>query len=426
MSGPTSDVHAWDARASDAELDDLQGRLAAARLPEAETITPASSGARRWAQGVPRADLVDLVEYWRTGYSWRVFEERLNRLGQYRTTIDGLGIHFLHHRSARADATPLLMTHGWPGSIAEFVDIIEELTDPEGADAPAFHVVVPSLPGFGYSEKPATTGWGVERIATAWVELMGRLGYPRFLAHGGDWGGVITTVLGGRFPEHVLGIHTTTAQAPPGMTMEGLSAQERSWAEETEHFWRYRAAYAKQQATRPQTIGYALVDSPVGLLAWILDKFAEWSDTEDSPFERIPIDRVLDDVTLYWLTGTGASAARIYFESHGGVNAADPALRVEVPSAISTYPRDIEKCPRPWAEQRYRQIARWSLPERGGHFPSLEVPESFVSDLQEGLTAVLAAQAGCSAPLPGFDPEIVASPATAAIAARRPRVVGNP
>ena len=394
MSSLSSDVHPFDARAPEAELDDLLTRLAAARLPEVETVYRAGPDARRWNQGVPRADLVELVEYWRTGYSWRAFEERLNRIGQYRTMIDGLGIHFLHHRSARADATPLLMAHGWPGSIAEFIDIIEELADPKDADAPAFHVVVPSLPGFGYSEKPATTGWGVEKIATAWVELMGRLGYAQFLAHGGDWGGVITTVLGGKFPAHVLGIHTTTAQAPVGVTMDALATDERSWAEETQRFWRYRAAYAKQQATRPQTIGYSLVDSPVGLLAWILDKFAEWSDTEDSPFERISIDRVLDDVTLYWLTGTGASAARIYFESHGGVNTVDPHLQVDVPTAITTYPRDIEKCPRLWAEQRYRQIVRWGLPEHGGHFPSLEVPGCFIKDLQEGLAAVLATQAG--------------------------------
>jgi pimeloyl-ACP methyl ester carboxylesterase len=218
---------------------------------------------------------------------------------------------------------------------------------------------------------------------------MGRLGYREFVAHGGDWGGNITTVLGGRFPAHVLGIHTTFAEGPPGLTTDGLTAVERKWTEETREFYQGpRGAYAKQQATRPQTIGYSLVDSPVGLLAWILDKFADWSDTEDSPFETISMDRVLDDVTLYWLTRTGASAARIYYESH---NSLDPELRVDVPSAISMYPRDIEKCPRPWAQERYRQIVRWRSPERGGHFPSLEVPEYFVEDLREGLAAVLAA-----------------------------------
>jgi len=390
MPHPTNDVQAFVAQASDADLDDLRARLAAARLPEAETVYRTAPDPRRWGQGVPLDDLADVVDYWRTEYDWRSFEERLNRIDQFRTAIDDVNIHFLHRRSARAGATPLILTHGWPGSIVEFIDVVDELADPKDGDAPAFHVVVPSLPGFGYSDKPAATGWGVGKIAAAWVELMGRLGYHRFAAHGGDWGGVITAVLGGRFPAHVLGIHTTLAQAPAGLTTDGLTAVERRWTEETHEFWRDRAAYAKQQATRPQTIGYSLVDSPVGLLAWILDKFAEWTDTEDSPFERISRDRVLDDVTLYWLTRTGASAARIYYESHGGVNSVDPDLRVDVPSAISMYPRDIEKCPRPWAKERYRQIVRWSSPETGGHFPSLEVPEAFVKDVQEGLAAVLA------------------------------------
>lgn len=382
----TADVHPFEAHAPEADLDDLRARLAAARLPEAETVSSAEPGPRRWEQGVPLADLVDVVNYWRTEYDWRSFEERLNRIGQFRTVIDGLGIHFLHRRSGRADATPLILTHGWPGSIAEFIDLVDELANPADTDAPAFHVVAPSLPGFGYSDKPATTGWGTEKIAAAWVELMGRLGYCTFVAHGGDWGGVITTILGGRFPEHVLGIHTTLAQAPPGLSTDGLTAAEREWTEESREFWQHRAAYAKQQATGPQTIGYSLVDSPVGLLAWILDKFAEWTDTEDSPFEAISMDRILDNVTLYWLTRTGASSARIYYESH---NSLDPELRVDVPSAITIYPRDIEKYPRAWAQERFRRIVRWRMPETGGHFPSLEVPEFFVKDLQEGLAAVL-------------------------------------
>ncbi|MEO3824248.1 epoxide hydrolase [Actinomadura sp. B10D3] len=388
MPRPTSDVQAFEAHAPDADLDDLRARLAAARLPEAETVYRPAPAPRRWDQGVPLADLIDVVDYWRTEYDWRPFEARLNQIGQFRTTIDDLGIHFLHRRSSRADATPLLLTHGWPGSIAEFVDVVDELADPKDADTPAFHVVAPSLPGFGYSDKPSTTGWGTEKIAAAWVELMTRLGYSKFTAHGGDWGGNITTVIAGRFPEQVLGIHTTFAEGPPGLTTDGLTAVERRWTEETHHFWHHRAAYAKQQATRPQTIGYSLVDSPVGLLAWILDKFADWSDTEDSPFETISRDRILDDVTLYWLTRTGASAARIYYESHASM---DPELRVDVPSAISIYPRDVEKYPRPWAQERYRQIVRWRSPAKGGHFPSLEIPEYFVKDLQEGLAAVLAA-----------------------------------
>ncbi|MFI2104069.1 epoxide hydrolase family protein [Isoptericola sp. NPDC019693] len=394
MSRPTSDVHPddvqpFEARATDAELDDLRARLAAARLPERETVDPAARGARRWDQGVPLADLVDLVDHWRTAYDWRRFEERLARIGQFRTTIDGLGLHFLHRRSPRADAVPLVMTHGWPGSVAEFVDVVDELADPPLPDAPAFHVVAPSLPGFAYSDRPSTTGWGTERIAAAWVQLMGRLGYGQFLAHGGDWGGNVTTVLAGRFPEHVLGIHTTFADAPPHLPTDGLTETERRWAAQTRDFYAGpRGAYAKQQAARPQTIGYALVDSPVALLAWILDKFAEWSDTDDSPFETLSRDRVLDDVTLYWLTRTGASAARIYHESHAAM---DPELRVDVPAAITMYPRDIEKCPRPWAQERYRRIVRWHEPERGGHFPSLEVPDLYVADLRAGLARVLAA-----------------------------------
>nr|WP_296773733.1 epoxide hydrolase [Rhodococcus sp. (in: high G+C Gram-positive bacteria)] len=388
MQPTIDDVHPFESRAADADLDDLRARLTAVRLPETETVYRASPDPRRWDQGVPLADMIDLVDYWQNEYDWRAFEAALNRIGQYRTTIDGLGIHFLHRRSARADATPLIITHGWPGSIAEFVDVVDQLADPSDAGAPAFHVVAPSLPGFGYSDKPAATGWGPEKTAAAWTELMARLGYDKFLAHGGDWGGVVTTILGGRFPDRVLGIHTTFTEAPPRLSTEGLTTKERQWVTETNDFEHNRIAYAKQQATRPQTIGYSLVDSPVGLLAWILDKFAEWTDTEDSPFETMSRDRILDNVTLYWLTRTGASSARIYYESHHSL---DPELRVEVPAAITMYPRDIGKCPRPWAQERYRQIVRWRSPETGGHFPSLENPSYFVNDLQEGLAAVLAA-----------------------------------
>lgn len=378
----------FEARAADEELTALRERLASARFPERETTRAGASGRERWYQGVPLADMVDLVEYWRTGYDWRAFERRLTEIGQFRTVVDGLGIHFLHRRSPRPDATPLVMTHGWPGSIAEFVDVIDELAEPQDAETPAFHVVAPSLPGFGYSDKPAREGWGTERIAAAWVQLMGRLGYERFLAHGGDWGGPITIALGGRFPRHVIGIHTTTPVAPPGLGLDLLDDTEREWVEHTRAFEQNRLAYAKVMATSPQTIGYSLVDSPVGLLAWILEKFAEWSDTVDSPFETISRDRLLDNVTLYWLTATGASAARIYFESRQSL---DPDLRVAVPAALTTYPHDIEKHPRPWVEVRFSHIVRWRAPEAGGHFPALEMPDAFVRDLREGLAAVLAA-----------------------------------
>jgi pimeloyl-ACP methyl ester carboxylesterase len=337
---------------------------------------------------VPLADLAELLEHWRTEYDWRSAEARLAAVEQCRVLIDGLRLHALHRRSPRPDATPLLLTHGWPGSIVEFVHLLDELAEPADPAEPAFHVVVPSLPGFGYSDKPAETGWGTERIAAAWARLMEALGHPRFLAHGGDWGGVISTILAGRFPDQVIGLHTTVAQPPPGLSLEGLDAGEQEWVRASQDFWSRHAAYAKVQAAQPQTLGYSLVDSPVGLLAWILDKFAAWSDTRNSPFETIDRDHLLDNVTLYWLTRSGASAARIYFESHDSL---DPDLRVEVPTAVTTYPADIERWPRPWAEQRFRSIVRWEEPDAGGHFPSLERPDFFLRDLRASLAAVLAA-----------------------------------
>lgn len=390
-------------RATDADLADLRARLAAARLPETETVRRPAPDPRRRGQGVPLEDLAELLEHWREGYDWRRFEERLRKIPQQRVHVDGLGVHVLHRRSPREDATGLILTHGWPGSIVEFVDLLDELAEPEDPQAPAFHVVVPSLPGFGFSDKPATTGWGTEKIAAAWAEVMAELGYERFLAHGGDWGGVITTILAGRFPQRVIGIHTTVAQPPPDLALEVLTPAERDWVRESQEFWAHHAAYAKVQAAQPQTLGYSLVDSPVGLLAWILDKFAAWTDTRDSPFETIPRDTLLDNVTLYWLTRSGASAARIYSESHDSL---DPDLRVDVPTAVTTYPRDIEKWPRPWVQERFRRIVRWEAADSGGHFPSLERPAHFVEDLREGLAAVLAADGdGASA---GIGPELSA------------------
>ncbi len=283
----------FEARATVDALEALRTRLASARFPEPATTAVEATGRARWEQGPPLDVVSELVDSWRTGYDWRSFERRLEEIGQFRTVIDGLGVHFLHRRSRRADATPLIMTHGWPGSVAEFVDVIGELADPRDPTLPAFHVVAPSLPGFGYSDRPTKEGWGTERIAAAWVELMGRLGYARFLAFGGDWGGPITITLAGRFPQHVIGIHTTTPQAPPGLSEDVLDAAELRWVKETRAFDERRLAYAKVMATSPQTIGYALVDSPVGLLAWILEKFSEWSDTAETPFETISRDHSL-------------------------------------------------------------------------------------------------------------------------------------
>ncbi|MEJ6543091.1 epoxide hydrolase [Brachybacterium paraconglomeratum] len=386
MTRTTGRIEPFTPYADEAELQDLRSRLAAARLPERETVR--GTGPERWAQGVPLDALTELLDHWRTGHDWRASEARLAAVDQYLVPLDGLRIHALHRPSPRPDATPLLLTHGWPGSIIEFADLLDELAEPADPGEPAFHVVVPSLPGFGYSDKPSGTGWGTERIAAACAELMAALGHPRFLAHGGDWGGVISTILAARFPDQVIGLHTTVAHPPPGLSLDRLDAEEREWVRRSKDFWAHHAAYAKVQAAQPQTLGYSLVDSPVGLLAWILDKFAAWSDTRDSPFETIDRDLLLDNVTLYWLTRSGASAARIYYESHDSL---DPDLRVEVPTAITTYPRDIERWPRPWAQERYRNIVRWEEADIGGHFPSLERPEFFVRDLRASLASVLIA-----------------------------------
>lgn len=384
MTRTTDRIEPFTPHADEAELEDLRSRLAAARLPERETVR--GTGPERWAQGVPLDALTELLDHWRTGHDWRASEARLAAVDQYLVPLDGLRIHALHRPSPRPDATPLLLTHGWPGSIIEFADLLDELAEPADPGEPAFHVVVPSLPGFGYSDKPAGTGWGTERIAAAWAELMAALGHPRFLAHGGDWGGVISTILAARFPDQVIGLHTTVAQPPPGLSLDRLDAEEREWVRRSQDFWAHHAAYAKVQAAQPQTLGYSLVDSPVGLLAWILDKFAAWSDTRDSPFETIDRDRLLVNVTLYWLTRSGASAARIYAESH---NSLDPDLRVDVPTAITTYPRNIQRWPRPWAQERYRRIVRWEEPDAGGHFPSLERPGFFVRDLRASLNILI-------------------------------------
>jgi epoxide hydrolase len=373
-------VSSFAVRVPEAELADLRDRLARARLPEAETVRGAAPGPGRWAQGVPLADLSDLAAYWRSDYDWRRLEIDLDRAGdQLRVEIDGLQVHVLHGRSPRPDARPLLLTHGWPGSVAEFLDVLPELASPTDPSAPAFHVVVPSLPGFGFSAKPTEPGWGVERIADGWAELMGILGYDRFLAHGGDWGALVTTALAARHPDRVAAMHTTFPQVPPGLPTAGLTQAELAWVRDTRDFARDRSAYARQQATRPQTIGYGLVDSPLALLAWILDKFADWTDTVDSPFERIDRDRLLDNVGLHWFGRSGASSARLYWESYGRL---DPGLVVDVPTAVTVFPREIEKYPRSWVAARYRDLSSWSTPAVGGHFPSLEVPEVFVAELR--------------------------------------------
>jgi pimeloyl-ACP methyl ester carboxylesterase len=358
----------------DAELDDLRARLRRTRWPEPEPVDD-------WSQGVPLAYLQDLCAYWADGYDWRATEAELNALPQFRTPIDGLGIHFLHVRSPHPDALPLVLTHGWPGSIVEFLDVIRPLTEPDDA-ADAFHVVCPSLPGYGFSDKPSAPGWGVERIAAAWAELMARLGYTRYGAQGSDWGTSVSACLGQQDPAHVAGIHLMPPLAPPDpATFGSLTDGERDALAALAHAREHDSGYSKEHATRPQTIGYALVDSPAGLCAWIVEKLVAWTDGDDA----VSRDRLLDNLMLYWLPRTGASSARLYWESSGRVGEwIEGPTRdvVAVPAGCTVFPRELQRPSRRWAERRFTDIRYWSEPERGGHFAALEQPARFVDELR--------------------------------------------
>ncbi|GGF14015.1 epoxide hydrolase family protein [Williamsia phyllosphaerae] len=352
-----------------ADLDDLADRLARTRWAEPETVDDRS-------QGLPEAYLRDLVAYWADGYDWRRLEQRLNGLPQFRTDIDGLGIHVIHVRSSRADATPLLLTHGWPGSVCEFLDVIGPLTEPADTE-PAFHLVIPSLPGFGFSDKPTRPGWNIERIADAWATLMARLGYERYAAQGGDWGAIITTALGERDADHLLGIHLNMPLAPPDPDDTPTAQEAEIIAAQNEHRW-YRTGYQKQQSTRPQTIGYSLVDSPVGQAAWIVEKFWDWTDHDGDLSAILTRDQILDGVMMYWLTASGASSARIYWEAAQAGTRPD----VTVPVGVSMFPRELFRTSERWARKRYPTLAYFNELDRGGHFAALEQPELFVGEIR--------------------------------------------
>lgn len=359
----------------DAELDDLRERLARTRWPDPATV-------EGWTQGVPLDYTRELCDYWRTRYDWRRVEAEINAWPQYRTDLDGGGddsveIHVLHARSPHAGAMPLLLTHGWPGSLVEFLDVLPALTDPEDP-ADAFHVVVPTLPGFGFSGKPTRSGWGVERIAVAWAQLMDRLGYERFAAQGGDWGSMITSALGTAAPEMLHGIHLTMALAPKPDDAGPLSAQEKADIAFSKRFQQYGSGYSAEQSTRPQTVGYGLVDSPAAQCAWIVEKFWDWTDSAGHPENVISRDRLLDNVMQYWLGAAGASSARIYWESFARRRLDD----VEVPTGVSQFPHEMVKLPRSWLERRYTDLRWFTRPDVGGHFASLEQPESFVDEVR--------------------------------------------
>ena len=365
-------------------LQDLRERLLRTRWPEAETVR-AADGTPDWSQGPPLEVLTDWVSHWALDYDWRRAEAELNAHGQAVTEVDGLDVHFLHVRSPRRDARPLIITHGWPSSVLEPLQVMDALADPGDPSSPAFHVVAPSLPGYAFSAKPEQVGWTVERTADAWAVLMARLGYPRFFAAGGDWGGRVATALGVHHPDRVAGLHTFTpyvAEPAGGITALGdLTETEDRWVADTRRFWRYGGGYSLQHSTRPQTVAYALVDSPVALLAWILDKFWAWTDHTGDLEEAVSRDRVLDTVTLYWLTRSGGSSARFYWQNFPP-GRSEPVV---VPSAVSVFPADIEKLPRRWVQTRFTDLRSWSEPPRGGHFPMFEVPESYTSALRAAL-----------------------------------------
>jgi epoxide hydrolase len=389
------------------ELADLRRRLRQTRWPEREPVTD-------WSQGVPLAYLQELCGYWADGYDWRATEARLNALPQFRTVIDGVAIHFIHVRSPRQDALPLIITHGWPGSVVEFLKVIGPLSDPashgaggggagagvpEGAagaaraagaagaaGADAFHVVCPSLPGYGFSGKPDRTGWGVERIARAWAVLMERLGYSRYGAVGSDWGTSVSAALGQRDRARVAGIHLIPPLAGPDpATFGDLTEAERAAMASLEHSAEWDSGYSTEHATRPQTIGYALVDSPAALAAWVVEKFWSWTDHGGSLDDVLTRDEVIDNLMMYWLPGTGASSARLYWESIRQVNewiAGTTTDTVDVPTGCSVFPAELQRPSRRWAERRFTDIRYWGEPARGGHFAALEQPELFTEEVR--------------------------------------------
>jgi epoxide hydrolase len=357
------------------QLDDLHRRIDDTRWPEREPVDD-------WSQGVPLAALQDFVGYWRNGYDWRGCEARLNAAGQFVTEIDGLDIHFLHAPSPEPGALPLILTHGWPGSVVEFLASVGPLSDPVahgGRAEDAFHVVVPSLPGYGFSGKPSATGWGVEKTGAAWATLMKRLGYDRWVAQGGDWGGIVTTMIGAQAPAGLAGIHTN-------MPLGRIRPEDRADDDPKvvkalaagAHYQAVDSGYSKIQATRPQTIGYGLVDSPVALAGWIYEKMWSWTDNAGRPEDALSRDTMLDNIMLYWLTASGASAARMYWESFGTIGRSD--FTVSLPAAVSVFPREITAAPRKWAERILTNIVYWNEVDRGGHFAAWEQPGLFVNE----------------------------------------------
>jgi pimeloyl-ACP methyl ester carboxylesterase len=396
----TAEIRPFQVDVPDEALDDLRRRVAATNWPEKETVADHS-------QGVPLAITQELARYWATDYDWRNVEERLKALPHFMTEIDGLDIHFIHVRSKEDGALPLVINHGWPGSIIEQLKIIEPLTDPTahgGSASDAFDVVIPSMPGYGFSGKPTETGWGPERMGRAWAELMTRLGYDRYVAQGGDWGAFVVDQMGLQAPEGLLAIHTNYAGSVPpdvyevlvagGPAPSGLSAEERRAYEQLDTTLKQKVAYAKYMAARPQTL-YGIADSPVGLAAWLLDHddgggqpaqaVVEALDRTESDAGELTRDDVLDNITLFWLTKTGVSASRLYWEYKGGFW---DAKGVSIPVAVSVFPREAYQAPRSWVERAYPQLLHYNQVEKGGHFAAWEQPQLFSEEVRAGFRSL--------------------------------------
>jgi len=370
-------------------LVDLRRRIAATRWPDRETVNDQS-------QGVQLAKLQPLVHYWGTDYDWRKAEAKLNALPQFVTNIDGLDIQFIHVRSRHPNAMPLIMTHGWPGSPLELLKVIGPLTDPTaygGRAEDAFHLVLPTYPGYGFSGKPRGTGWGPDHVARAWHELMRGLGYKQYVSQGGDWGAIISEVMAVQAPPGLLGIHINM----PGTVRPSVlrlirnrdpvpssfSDEEKAAFARLEYFYRKGFGYAEMMNTRPQTLGYSLADSPVGMLAFFYDKFAEWTYSGGEPERALTRDEMLDDVTLYWLTNTGTSSSRSYWDAAQGGGGPFNAVDIPtVPVAVTIFPGEIYRAPRSWAEQALHKLIYWNEVDKGGHFAAWEQPQLFAEEIR--------------------------------------------